>query len=93
MFDSEHLHDRMRERRAYRGVQLALYVIEHADDNGIYTAPSMLHLRRLLARPEEGEMTEAKVADVHLTIRQLISQGVLTEESEGKHLVLAGGGA
>lgn len=91
MFDSEHLYDRMRERRAYRAVQLAVYVIEHADESGVYTAPSMAHLQRLLARPEDGKMTDAKVAGVHLTIRQLISQGVLDEESEGKHLILAGG--
>lgn len=92
MHNTEYLHDRMRERRAYRGVQLALYVQEHADDNGVYVAPSMAHLQRLLARPEDGKVADAKVDDVHLTIRQLISQGVLEEESEGKHLVLSGGG-
>ena len=91
MLNTEHLHDQMRHRRAYRGTQLAVYVQEHADENGVYTSPSMTHLQRLLARPEDGKMTDAKVADVHLTIRQLISQGVLEPESEGRHLILAGG--
>lgn len=69
-----------------------MHVQEHADENGVYTAPSMAALQRLLARPKDGKMTDAKVADVHLTIRQLISQGVLDDESEGKRLILAGGG-
>lgn len=92
MHNTEHLHEQMRERRAYRGVQLAVYVIEHADDNGVYTAPSTAHLLRLLARPEDGKMTEAKAVDVAVVIRQLISQGVLEEESDGKRFILTGGG-
>ncbi|MGP9734647.1 hypothetical protein ACT3SQ_08840 [Brachybacterium sp. AOP42-C2-15] len=91
MQNTEYLHEQMRERRAYRGIQLAVYVIEHADDNGVYTAPSMAHLQRLLARPEDGKMAEAKAVDVAIVVRQLVSQGVLQEESDGKVLILAGG--
>lgn len=101
MINTEHLHDMMRARQAYRGIQLALYVLEHADDDGVYTAPSVAHLQRLLARPGidllDGEggpapLVEAKAVDVAHVIRQLISMGVLDERSEGKVLILAGGG-
>lgn len=92
MINTEYLHDMMRERQAYRGVQLALYVLEHADEHGVYEAPSVAHLSRLLARPEGGELVEAKAVDVAHVVRQLISQGVLDERSEGKVLILAGGG-
>lgn len=92
MIDTEYLHERMRARQAYRGLQLALYVLEHADENGVYTALSVAHLSRLLARPEGGAMVEAKAVDVAHVVRQLKSQGVLDERSEGKILILAGGG-
>ncbi|MGP9612234.1 hypothetical protein ACT3TE_03140 [Brachybacterium sp. AOP42-B2-9] len=91
MYDTTFLHEQMRERRAYRGVQLAVYVIEHADGNGVYTAPSMIHIRHLLARPEDGEMTDASAVEVAIVVRQLVSQGVLEEESDGKVFILAGG--
>lgn len=92
MIDTEYLHERMRVRQAYRGLQLALYVLEHADEHGVYAAPSAAHLSRLLARPEGRAMVEAKGVDVAHAIRQLISQGVLDEQSEGKILILTGGG-
>lgn len=89
MIDTTALHQSMREQRAYRGVQLALYVLEHADEDGIYEAPSKVHVRRLLAR---GDEEEAKNVDVGTVVRQLISSGVLEEESSTKRFVLAGGG-
>ena len=87
MINTETLHDAMRERRAYRGVQLALYVLEHADGNGVYEAPSKAHVRRLLAR---GGDEEAKAVEVDIAVRQLISSGVLAEDSTSKRFVLAG---
>ena len=88
MIDTTELHESLRRMRGYRGVQLALYVLEHADDSGTYVAPSKVHIRRLLAR---GGQEEAKVVDVFTAVRQLIAQGVLHEDSDSQTFHLVGG--
>lgn len=89
MFNTETLHEIMREQGAYRGVQLALYILEHADEHGVYVAPSKTHVRRLLRRGDNLEATSAEVATV---VRQLISSGVLEQGSDSRTFILVGGG-
>lgn len=88
MRDTRALHQSMRHRRAYRGTQLALHIFEHADEEGVYVAESKVSIRRLLAR---GDQDEATSADVATAVRQLIAQGVLTEDSDSQTFRLVGG--
>lgn len=88
----EDLHRSMRERGAYRGLRLALWVLERAltegtDESGAVTAGSAVAIRRALASRDEEECS---AIDVQVAVRQLISQGVLEPESTTKRFVLVG---
>ena len=89
MFNTEKLHESMKSARAYRALRLALYVLEAVGDNGVYVAPSAVHVRRVLASAGEDE---CKAVDVATAVRQLVAMGVLDEQTEGQRFVLAGGG-
>ncbi|MFC0674009.1 hypothetical protein [Brachybacterium hainanense] len=86
VFDfSTHLRS-LQEKRAYRALVLAVWVHgNHVD--GVAEAPSKVFIRRLLTGRGEDE---CKPSEVATAVRQLVSMGVLTEDSDTQRFVLTG---
>ncbi|MBK0332510.1 hypothetical protein I8D64_14005 [Brachybacterium sp. MASK1Z-5] len=80
-------HGEMRAKRAYRALRLAVLIHQHADERGRWAPPSKVFLRRALASDGENTCTPA---DVDTAIRQLRSQGVITQNSDQAEFILTG---
>lgn len=87
MFSTDNHLQHVRTSRPYRGALLWATVLTHADDDGCYRPSSFARLRRDLAT---GGQEKASTADCHTAIRQAISQGILTPDSDQTRLCLAG---
>lgn len=87
MFDALAHLSRVRTGKPYRAALLWATVLTHADDDGCYRPSSFAELRRALAT---GEQEKASTADCHTAIRQAVSQGILTPDSDQTRLCLAG---